>query len=163
MTNHTGPRRRSVVAGLVSRTRPCPTAKLVALVVAKERTDTTGPQICGSVLLRTGHNDRIRQDNTVVVDSALDVTEKDLTATRVIGEVRKRLHNTSPRDAIICPSSVRVELLIVRNERFLQNFSAGKFKAAVRVKGPYFWEIHFDYAVNEVVGIPLGNETNSFL
>lgn len=77
--------------------------------------------------------------------------------------MRKSLHDTGPRQIIIRPSSIRIELLVVFNEWLLKDFAVRNVASTRRLKGPYFWKIDHDDLINEILGVPLGDQADGFV
>ena len=71
----------------VGRLGPVGPAKVVAIMLAEEGADAVSPKIGNAVLAGMREYDRVRQDELVLVDAALEIAE-DVVATRnVVAEV----------------------------------------------------------------------------
>lgn len=73
MPNHSCPEDRLEVLIRVGRLRPVWPTVVVAAVLAEERADTFGTKIGDAVVTIARQNNRIGEDNLVLVDATLEI------------------------------------------------------------------------------------------
>lgn len=66
----------TIVLGAVARLAPFGATVLVAYVMSKKAANAVASKIRGTMLPCGGHDDGIREDNSVVVHTALKVTQQ---------------------------------------------------------------------------------------
>mmetsp|Transcript_8268 Transcript_8268/g.21731 ORF Transcript_8268/g.21731 Transcript_8268/m.21731 type:complete len:357 (+) Transcript_8268:420-1490(+) len=140
------------------RADPLGAAVLIALMIRKEGGNPLRSQIRRAEFAGAGHNDRVGQNNSIRVGTSLQIAQQSVPLRDVVGEVGKRLHDTGPRNALVGPSRVGVELLVVRDERLHQDFAPLVLLAGIHVERPNLGHIDLDHAIHETLGVPDGDE-----
>lgn len=79
---------RNVVLGLIGRPLPGTTAVAVAVMLAEEGADAIGAEVCHTVFALLGQDDRVGQDNCILIHASLKITQDVVSARNVVGEVR---------------------------------------------------------------------------
>jgi len=138
-------------------------AELIAGVVGKKCFHPGIPEIGGPILAANRKDDGIRQADSVREDPALEVAEEGRPVRNVKGIVRECLHNPRPGHAVIGPSRVGVELLVLGNKGLLQDFSAGKVGSGAVLKRPDLGFVDLHHLVDKAALVPFGNELDGFL
>ena len=123
----------------------------------EEVADPVGAQVSNAEAFTSRQNHRVRQNNPVAVDSALQIAENELSTGSVVGEMREGLHHARPRRAVVRPSGIRVEFLPLLDERLLQAL------LATINEFPDFRHIHSNDFVGESCSVPLLYEVTGFL
>lgn len=140
----------------------------------EERADAFGAEIARPAVIGPGHYNRVGEDAggrvsrsvrlwpglqggveesyalSAIIPAALEVTQQELAARVMVGEVTQRLHRLAPH--ISCywrPPGVRIELLVVLDERLDQ-----RLLPARRVL-PDLGRVQDDVAVDDVRRVPL--------
>lgn len=80
----------------VSRLRPVPATVVIAVMLAEEGADTGGTKISDTVLTVPRQDDRVGENDLVLVDATLEVAQNVIPARDVVTKVAKGLHDLSP-------------------------------------------------------------------
>ena len=106
----------------ISRLDPTRATESVAVVMAEKRADTFGSKVSDAIFAISRQDDRVRKYGLPLIDATLEVAENVVSARNVVAKVTKGLHNLSPGNRVIAPSTVAVELLIVLDKRLTEYF-----------------------------------------
>ena len=125
---------------------PVRVAIRVAGVLGEEGADALWSEVGDTVFTRLGQDDRVRDDSLLLINAALEIAEKVVSEGAVVAEVTQCLHDLGPVVAIVAPTRVAVELLVVLDERFRQGFGASRHGStrATSCKRPDLGNVDFD-------------------
>ena len=160
---HRGSSGGSIVWSLVTRFSPFGSTILVASVVREEGADARRSKVSWAESPRRRHHDGISEDDAITVEAPLQVAQDGLSVGHMVRKVREGLHDTWPRQRVVGPPGVGVELLIVLDEWLLQDLLSGPLGSRVLFKCPHLWTIDLDHFVYQTAGIPLRDEADSLL
>lgn len=117
---------------------------------AEEGAFTFRAKIGDTVLAGCRKDDRIREDNLMLIYATLKITE-DIRPTRdVVAEMTKSLHNFAPCRRIVIPSTIAVKLLVVLDKRFAQNFLTSPVPGGIVGRYPHRGHVDFDDLVDDI-------------
>lgn len=127
----------------------------VARVLVKEGTDAVRAKIGNSVSAGSGYDDGVRQDDFVLVDATLEVTQDKVPTGNVVAEVAQGLHDQGPFPSLVAPPGVAVKLLIVLDKRLDQGPLASPAVSTIVIELPYLRHVYLDCFIDYVQLIEL--------